>query len=291
MDYIEAKLSNKLDSLQNLISKNMRSFKQAEKSFELAESQVFLLGGEKNGKGGITQDIRAFFNIIKAQQVDTSTSENEQEGYPRKLQPDIPRKSPSFAARSKTPVRITKTPNRKPEVPRRSVTPSKPVPKSPLPENRKQQPAPPATKPVNRTPISKPPKEEERPLQKTPKDKAAAQGKENNRISKDLTEAVQALQQGGEPAAPKKRWEQLYELANREKGSTCASIALNQADSEPQRNSGRDSRGHKLSDVYEESEDETPRHRGFPHMTRTEKNKDFDSQESHLLEDFDLSSH
>ncbi len=291
MDYIEAKLNTKLDSLQNLIAKNMRSLKQAEKSFELAESQVFLHGSEKSGRGCITQDIRAFFNIIKAQQADSDAADSEQD-CSRKPQTDNLRKSVNLSARSKTPARISKTPNRKPEPPRRSVTPSKAAVKSPLPEHRKQLPTVSAIKQATRTPTSKHLKEEERLPHKTPRDKPPAQDKENNnRMSKDLLEAVQALRQGAEAPAPKKRWEQLYELANKDKSSACPSIASNQADSEPKDERGKDTRPHMLSEVNEEDEDETPRNRGYPHMTKTEKNHTFDSQEHHTLEDFDLSSH
>lgn len=286
MDYIEAKLNNKLDSLQSLISKNIRSFKQAEKSFELAESQVFLLGGEKNGRGGITQDIRAFFNIIKAQQTESEVGQSEQDGFSRKPPNEISRKSVNITPRSKTPTRATKLPIRKPEVPRRSVTPTKAVAKSPAPEHRRQQPTPPAT----RTPLSKLPRDDEKHPQRAPREKSPAQGKENScRISKDLLEAVQALRQSSENAAPKKRWEQLYELASREKNSTCPSIASSQVDSEPLVNRNRDPIGQKLSEVHEEEEDETPRNRGFPHMMKKEKNQTFNSHESHTLEDFDLS--
>jgi hypothetical protein len=292
MDYIEAKLSNKLESLQNLISKNLRSLKQAEKSFELAESQVFLCGGEKSGKGGITHDIRAFFNIIKAQQADNGSLETEQDGFSRKPHLDHARKSVTLTARSKTPVRETRTPIRKPEPPRRSVTPSKVVPKSPLPEHRKPQPAAAKLKPATRTPITKPHKEEEKNSQKTPKDKSPLHSKENQtRISKDLLEAVHALRQSSEATAPKKRWEQLYELANREKSSGAPNIASSQVDTEPHHDRDRVSRTHKLSEVNEEDEDETPRNQGFPHMAKTEKNHTFDSQEHQTLEEFDLSRH
>ena len=293
MDYIEAKMNSKLDSLQGLISKNLRSLKQAEKSFELAENQVFLLGGEKNGRGGITQDIRAFFNIIKAQQTECDATESEQDGMSRRTHTDISRKTANSTARSRTPARITKSPIRKPEAPRRSVTPIKAaVVKSPAPEHRRQLPTAPATKSVARTPISKAPKEDERPLQRTPREKTPTQGKENScRISKDLLEAVHAFRESSEVAAPKKRWEQLYELASRDKSSACPSIASSQADSDPQGNRIKVPIGQKLSEVHEEEEDETPRSRHYPHMAKKDKNQAFESQESHTLEDFDLSRH
>ena len=85
MGYIETKLNIKLQKIESLILKNNKCMKLVEKSFESAENQVFMLGGSRDPNGGISQDIKAFFNIIKSQQAVPIISKDEPTMKDRKV--------------------------------------------------------------------------------------------------------------------------------------------------------------------------------------------------------------
>lgn len=67
VDYIDARLGNKLNALTGLINKNKRELKQAQQAFSKVEKEAFSVRGKISTKAGICDDIRDFFKVMKTQ--------------------------------------------------------------------------------------------------------------------------------------------------------------------------------------------------------------------------------
>lgn len=160
MDFIEAKLDSKLNSLQTLMNKNKKNLDMAKRNFDTVEKKVIAIGAQKcSSSGGLCEDIKAFFNLIKVQTNNVSPVQKPSDIHEkqkttrsktpqRSIQPSRPKST------LKTPTSRIKTKSTQPErsfTKRAAAAPSPTINKRRPNQVTREKPSP---KPVKETEVS-----------------------------------------------------------------------------------------------------------------------------------------